>query len=319
MLVPTRGSQPTNFGAAVVALVGTLIAIYIVSQFLRNSIGVIAPNLASELGMSPAEIGLMSSVFFFAFAAVQIPLGMALDRFGPRLCLLAGAAITVLGAIVFAVAPSPHGAHLRPGPAGYRLVKRFHGIARGLCAPVSAGSLRHPGRAATRDRHRRHADRDGSAGILDGGDRMARQLSPGRRVHVRGRHAHRLRDPRRRNGLRPGPRRALGREHGRHRGGDPHALGRAALLDEYRGLFLVFDDRRPVGRPLPDAHLRLHPRGARQPAAHSGAGADRRLADLGADGPRRGRLQAAGSGRRGRQRSGARLPRGRRHAEPSWC
>jgi MFS family permease len=107
MLVPLRGSQPTNSGAAVIALVGTLIAIYIVSQFLRNSIGVIAPNLASELGMSPAEIGLMSSVFFFAFAAVQIPLGMALDRFGPRLCLLAGATITVLGAIVFAAAPSP--------------------------------------------------------------------------------------------------------------------------------------------------------------------------------------------------------------------
>jgi len=106
MLVPPRGSQP-NAGAAVVALVGTLIAIYIVSQFLRNSIGVIAPNLASELDMSPAEIGLMSSVFFFSFAAVQIPLGMALDRFGPRLCLLAGAAVTVLGAIVFAVAPSP--------------------------------------------------------------------------------------------------------------------------------------------------------------------------------------------------------------------
>ena len=107
MLVPPRGSSPTNSGAAVVALVGTLIAIYIVSQFLRNSIGVIAPNLASELGMSPAEIGLLSSVFFFAFAAVQIPLGMALDRFGPRLCLLAGAAVTVLGAIVFATAPSP--------------------------------------------------------------------------------------------------------------------------------------------------------------------------------------------------------------------
>jgi MFS family permease len=46
-------------------------------------------------------------MFFFAFAAVQIPLGMALDRFGPRRCLLAGAAITVLGAVVFAAAPSP--------------------------------------------------------------------------------------------------------------------------------------------------------------------------------------------------------------------
>src|SRR5262249_26680029 len=45
--------------------------------------------------------------FFFTFAAVQIPVGMALDRFGPRLCLVVGAAITVLGALVFAAATSP--------------------------------------------------------------------------------------------------------------------------------------------------------------------------------------------------------------------
>ena len=50
-------------------------AIYIVSQFLRNSVGVIAPDLADEIGLSPAEIGLLSSTFFFAFAAVQIPAG----------------------------------------------------------------------------------------------------------------------------------------------------------------------------------------------------------------------------------------------------
>jgi len=95
--------------AAVVVLVGTLISIYIVSQFLRNSVGVIAPNLAAELGLSPAELGTLSSAFFFAFAAVQIPLGMALDRFGPRLCLLVCAGITVGGIILFASATSPGG------------------------------------------------------------------------------------------------------------------------------------------------------------------------------------------------------------------
>ena len=68
------GPQAAGAGAAV-ALVATLISVYIVSQFLRNSIGVIAPNLALELGLSPAEIGLLSSVFFFVFAAVQIPMG----------------------------------------------------------------------------------------------------------------------------------------------------------------------------------------------------------------------------------------------------
>ncbi len=97
----------TAISGAAITLVATLVSIYIVSQFLRNSVGVIAPDLAADLGLSPAEIGLLSSIFFLAFAAVPIPLGMALDRFGPRICLVVGAAITVIGAVVFACAASP--------------------------------------------------------------------------------------------------------------------------------------------------------------------------------------------------------------------
>ncbi len=90
-----------------VALVAALGGIYIVSQFLRNSVGVIAPNLASELGLTASEIGLLASVFFFSFAAAQIPLGVALDRYGPRRCMLVCAAIAILGAVMFALAASP--------------------------------------------------------------------------------------------------------------------------------------------------------------------------------------------------------------------
>ena len=69
----------TAISGAAITLVATLVSIYIVSQFLRNSIGVIAPNLAAEIGLSAAEIGLLSSTFFFVFAAVQIPVGVVLD------------------------------------------------------------------------------------------------------------------------------------------------------------------------------------------------------------------------------------------------
>lgn len=98
---------PSLAPRAVVSLVATLVAIYMISQFLRNSVGVIAPDLANEVGLSAAEIGLLSSSFFFAFAAVQLPLGIAIDRFGPKACLLVCAAITVLGAAMFAIATSP--------------------------------------------------------------------------------------------------------------------------------------------------------------------------------------------------------------------
>src|SRR3954469_20122520 len=88
--------------AIALAVVGTLGALYLVSQFLRNSVGVIAPDLAAEMGLKPIELGLLSSIYFFAFASVQIPLGVALDRFGPKLCMLACVGFTVLGCALFA-------------------------------------------------------------------------------------------------------------------------------------------------------------------------------------------------------------------------
>lgn len=92
-----------------VLLVGTLAAIYLVSQFLRNSVGVIAPDLSREIGLNAAEIGLLSSAFFFSFAAAQIPLGIALDRYGPKRCMLLCAAVAFLGTLAFAVATTPAG------------------------------------------------------------------------------------------------------------------------------------------------------------------------------------------------------------------
>jgi MFS family permease len=104
----TADARPLSLATReTVLLVVALGGIYIVSQFLRNSVGVIAPNLASELGLSASEIGLLASVFFFSFAAAQIPLGVALDRYGPRNCMLVCAAIAILGTLMFALAVSP--------------------------------------------------------------------------------------------------------------------------------------------------------------------------------------------------------------------
>lgn len=94
---------------ATIVLVGTLGSIYMVSQFLRNSVAVIAPNLAQELHLSASQIGLLASAFFFAFAAAQIPLGIALDRYGPKICMLVCGGIAAIGAVMFALAHSPSG------------------------------------------------------------------------------------------------------------------------------------------------------------------------------------------------------------------
>ena len=89
------------------ALIGALASVHMMSQILRNSIGVIAPDLAAELSLTPPELGLLASSFFIVFALAQIPVGLALDRFGARSCLLACSAIGVAGCILFALARSP--------------------------------------------------------------------------------------------------------------------------------------------------------------------------------------------------------------------
>ena len=95
--------------SAALMLVGTLIGLYMVTQFLRNSVAVIAPDLAGAIGLSAGDLGLLSSVFFFTFALAQLPVGIALDRFGPRRVLLVCAAIMILGSLAFAVAESTAG------------------------------------------------------------------------------------------------------------------------------------------------------------------------------------------------------------------
>jgi MFS family permease len=81
-------------------------AAYFMSYFFRSANAVIAPDLMREMGLSAANLGLMTSLFFAAFAAVQIPIGIGLDRWGPRGVTPAFLLIGVVGSLVFAVAPS---------------------------------------------------------------------------------------------------------------------------------------------------------------------------------------------------------------------
>ena len=77
---------------------------YYLSYLFRTINALIAGDLAADLGLSAMDLGLLTSVYFLALAAVQLPLGSLLDRYGPKtiqslLLLLASA-----GALVFALA-----------------------------------------------------------------------------------------------------------------------------------------------------------------------------------------------------------------------
>lgn len=77
---------------------------YYLSYLLRTVNAVISPDLTRELSLSAADLGLLTSAYFLTFGVAQIPLGIALDRYGPRMveCVLlllaaAGAAAFALG------------------------------------------------------------------------------------------------------------------------------------------------------------------------------------------------------------------------------
>lgn len=77
---------------------------YFLSYFFRSANAVIAPDLTRELGLDAATLGLMTSLFYLAFAAVQLPLGAGLDRWGPRWVTPALMFVGAAGSWVFASA-----------------------------------------------------------------------------------------------------------------------------------------------------------------------------------------------------------------------
>ncbi|AXI40907.1 MFS transporter [Sulfitobacter sp. SK011] len=81
---------------------------YVLSQFFRVFLAVLAPVLERDVGATPDDLAFASGMWFLAFAAMQIPVGWALDTVGPRRTagwlLLAGGCG---GAAVFALATSP--------------------------------------------------------------------------------------------------------------------------------------------------------------------------------------------------------------------
>lgn len=85
----------------------SLVLAYVLSQFYRAFLAVMSPVLMADLGISAGDLADASGLWFLTFAAMQIPVGVALDRVGPRLTsavlfALGGAG----GAVLFALAGS---------------------------------------------------------------------------------------------------------------------------------------------------------------------------------------------------------------------
>ena len=97
----TEGHAPGKSALVIIFIACALP--YVISQFMRASVAVIAPDISRDLALDPSELGVLTGSFFLSFAAMQIPVGMALDRFGARKTMLTLFSAVVAGACLFAM------------------------------------------------------------------------------------------------------------------------------------------------------------------------------------------------------------------------
>src|ERR1043165_5498546 len=79
---------------------------YFLSYIFRGVNAVIFPYLERDIGITAADLGLLTSAFFLFFALIQPFQGVALDRYGPRRLQAVLLAVAGLGSLLFAVCTS---------------------------------------------------------------------------------------------------------------------------------------------------------------------------------------------------------------------
>lgn len=101
---------------------------YFASSIFRSINGVIAPDLVRDIGLDATQLGFIGSTFFVGAMVLQLPLGILVDRYGPRLvftvCLFLGAT----GSVIFGLAEGV------AGLAGGRFLTAIASSAAGACS-----------------------------------------------------------------------------------------------------------------------------------------------------------------------------------------
>ena len=77
--------------------------------YFRTINAVISSDLSTDLSLNAGALGLLTSVYFVTFAAFQLPLGILLDRYGPRRTESLLLILASIGAVFFALSESLEG------------------------------------------------------------------------------------------------------------------------------------------------------------------------------------------------------------------
>jgi MFS family permease len=106
-LTSTPTPTPPRIRILLLALVFLPFALgYFCSFLFRNVNSVVFPELTREFGLSPGTLGLLTSAYFVTFSLAQLPLGVLMDRYGPRRVNATMLLVAAAGALVFSFAHS---------------------------------------------------------------------------------------------------------------------------------------------------------------------------------------------------------------------
>jgi MFS family permease len=108
-----------------------LAAANFMNQAARTVMAIVGPVLAVELGLSAVELGVLAACLFASYAVVQLPLGVALDAFGPRRVQAVLMSLAAIGFALFALSPGFAGLVLARIVVGVGISAGLMGVIKG--------------------------------------------------------------------------------------------------------------------------------------------------------------------------------------------
>jgi MFS family permease len=103
---------------------GMAATFYLFGFFQRVAPASLAGDLMRDFGLTAAALGNLSAFYYYAYAGMQLPTGVLVDRYGPSRLFFVGALLAGAGALLFALSPTMAGAAL-----GRALIGAAHGFA----------------------------------------------------------------------------------------------------------------------------------------------------------------------------------------------
>jgi MFS family permease len=104
--LPT-GAQFRRYWRPTLLVLMPFAAGYYLSYLFRNINALVAAGLRDDFQLDASHLGLMTSFYFLTFAIAQLPVGVLLDRYGPRRVQNALLLVAAAGTALFAISHRP--------------------------------------------------------------------------------------------------------------------------------------------------------------------------------------------------------------------